>query len=85
MEDLGFICSEGANVADFLTGVTVPTERQIRKGYENRFPRNADMLLAEYEKSSIRGRMAAEYDYPTTTLCKDRTESFKQAVTTEKK
>ncbi|KAJ5137697.1 ABC multidrug transporter atrF [Penicillium atrosanguineum] len=37
MEEAGFICREGSNVADFLTGITVPTERRIRDGYENRF------------------------------------------------
>ncbi|KAK9357277.1 ABC-2 type transporter-domain-containing protein [Lipomyces starkeyi] len=84
MEDLGFICSDGANVADFLTGLTVPTERQIRPGYENTFPRNADMLRAEYERSPIRSRMVAEYDYPTTVLAKERTVEFKEAVAEEK-
>jgi ABC-type multidrug transport system ATPase subunit len=38
-ESQGFVCSNGANVADFLTGVTVPSERQIKPGFEARFPR----------------------------------------------
>lgn len=84
MEELGFVCREGSNVADFLTGVTVPTERLIRPGYENRFPRNADMVLAEYEKSPIRARMVAEYDYPDTDLARQRTEDFKVGVAEEK-
>ncbi|OJJ42524.1 hypothetical protein ASPZODRAFT_20299 [Penicilliopsis zonata CBS 506.65] len=79
MEEQGFICGEGANVADFLTGVTVPTERQIRSGYEQRFPRTADQLRIEYEKSSIRERMAAEYDYPTSDLARERTDNFRHA------
>src|SRR5688572_4016509 len=65
MESLGFICSHGANVADYLTGVTVPTERQIHPDHQNQFPRNADQLRAEYEKSPIYERMIAEYDFPT--------------------
>ena len=32
MENLGFFCDDGANVADFLTGVTVPSERKIKSG-----------------------------------------------------
>ncbi|KAE8343763.1 hypothetical protein BDV24DRAFT_172446 [Aspergillus arachidicola] len=80
MEDLGFVCREGSNVADFLTGVTVPTERKIRPGYENRFPRNADMLLAEYEKSPIRAQMMAEYDYPDSDLARERTDNFEMAI-----
>lgn len=54
MEDLGFVCRDGANIGDFLTGVTVPTERMIRDGFENRFPRTVDDIRAHYEKSSIK-------------------------------
>ncbi|KAF4271828.1 hypothetical protein CNMCM8812_000266 [Aspergillus fumigatus] len=84
MEEQGFVCREGSNVADFLTGVTVPTERKIRPGYENRFPRNADELLAAYEKSPIRAQMAIEYDYPDTESTRERTEEFKLGVLDEK-
>ncbi|PWY65514.1 ABC multidrug transporter [Aspergillus eucalypticola CBS 122712] len=84
MEDLGFVCREGSNVADYLTGVTVPTERIIRPGYENRFPRNADMILAEYQKSPIYTQMTSEYDYPDTDLARQRTAEFKESVAQEK-
>ena len=53
MEEQGFVCSEGANVADFLTGVTVPSERQIRPGFEG-FPRNNIELEQAYQRSSIK-------------------------------
>ncbi|XHG07753.1 hypothetical protein AWENTII_010888 [Aspergillus wentii] len=84
MEDLGFVCRDGSNVADFLTGITVPTERKIKPGYESRFPRNADQVLAEYEKSPIKSQMVAEYDYPTTSLAIERTEDFKAAVASDR-
>ncbi|KAF4973175.1 hypothetical protein FZEAL_9392 [Fusarium zealandicum] len=84
MESMGFICAHGANVADYLTGVTVPTERHVRTEYETRFPRNADMLRAEYEKSPIYTRMISEYDYPTTDIAKERTRLFKEGVRQEK-
>lgn len=84
MEDLGFVCREGSNVADYLTGVTVPTERIIRPGYENRFPRNADMILAEYQKSPIYTQMTSEYDYPDSDLARQRTADFKESVAQEK-
>ncbi|EEU47020.1 uncharacterized protein NECHADRAFT_67597 [Fusarium vanettenii 77-13-4] len=84
MESMGFICQHGANVADYLTGVTVPTERDVRPEFENRFPRNADMLRVEYEKSPIYERMIAEYDYPTTDAAKERTRLFKEGVRQEK-
>ncbi|KAG4436662.1 hypothetical protein IFR05_007841 [Cadophora sp. M221] len=84
MEDLGFVCAEGANVADFLTGVTVPTERSIRPGFEAKFPRNADAILAEYQSSTIKEEMMTEYVYPSTQEAKFNTEEFVQAIQDEK-
>jgi ABC-type multidrug transport system ATPase subunit len=37
-EDLGFVCPPGVNTADFLTSVTVPTERQVKPGTEKNNP-----------------------------------------------
>jgi len=84
MESLGFACQEDANVADFLTGVTVPTERRIRPGYELTFPRTAEEVKEAYEKSSIYGRMRRECDYPFTEEARENTARFKQAVAAEK-
>ena len=84
MEELGFFCDDGANVADFLTGVTVPSERKIRDGFEDRFPRTADDIRAAYEKSSIKANMEAEYSYPTTDVAKKQTEDFRIGVQHEK-
>ncbi|PYI03052.1 ATP-binding cassette transporter [Aspergillus sclerotiicarbonarius CBS 121057] len=84
MENLGFVYTDGANIGDFLTGVTVPTERKIKPGYENRFPRNADAIMAEYKKSAIYSNMIAAYDYPTTALAHERTGAFKESVAFEK-
>ena len=84
VEALGFVCPDGANVADFLTGITVPTERQIRPGYEATFPRNADALQQEYHRSPIFTRMQAEYDYPTSDLAAHKTKEFKESVALEK-
>lgn len=83
MEEAGFICREGSNVADFLTGVTVPTERRIRENYENRFPRNKETLREAYEKSSIHTQMIAEYNYPDSEVARERTQDFKDGVTFE--
>ncbi|KAL3458292.1 ABC-2 type transporter-domain-containing protein [Aspergillus heterothallicus] len=84
MEALGFVCREGSNVADFLTGVTVPTERKIRPEFEARFPRNADSMLEEYEKSVVKSEMAREYNYPDSETAKRCTEDFKVSVAEEK-
>ncbi|KAF2144820.1 uncharacterized protein K452DRAFT_222552 [Aplosporella prunicola CBS 121167] len=84
MEEHGFICDSSANVADFLTGVTVPTERRIAPGFEDRFPRNADEVLAAYEKTPIKPAMAAEYNFPELESTKQSTEEFKNSVVFEK-
>jgi ATP-binding cassette subfamily G (WHITE) protein 2 (SNQ2) len=84
MEEHGFICDPSANVADFLTGVTVPTERQIKPGFEDKFPRTAEDIRAAYERSPIRQDMEKEYDYPQSAMAHQRTEDFKIGVTHEK-
>ncbi|KGO74104.1 CDR ABC transporter [Penicillium italicum] len=52
-EDLGFICPKGANVADFLTSVTVLTERTVRPGWEEKVPNTPEDFEACYKNSSI--------------------------------
>lgn len=84
MEELGFICSDSANVADFLTGVVVPTERKIKPDYEDRFPRTNLDIRAAYDKSSIKSSMEKEYDYPSTAAAKQFTEDFQGGVSWEK-
>jgi ATP-binding cassette subfamily G (WHITE) protein 2 (SNQ2) len=50
-EDMGFVCTPGANVADFLTSVSVPTERQIVPGFETQVPQTADDFAARFRAS----------------------------------
>ncbi|RMD42340.1 hypothetical protein DV735_g2793, partial [Chaetothyriales sp. CBS 134920] len=84
MESLGFYCDAAANVADFLTGVTVPSERQIIPGFENRFPRTADEVREAYLKSDIRAQMEAENDYHLSEIAKAETAEFCEAKALEK-
>jgi ABC-type multidrug transport system ATPase subunit/ABC-type multidrug transport system permease subunit len=84
MEDLGFVCDPAANRADFLTGVTVPTERVIAPGHEQSFPRTADEIRSAYEKSSIKTQMMADCDYPTSAEAKQNTADFKEMDAMEK-
>ena len=44
--DLGFECPERETTADFLTAVTDPKQRIVRKGFESRIPRSPE----EFEK-----------------------------------
>ena len=50
--NLGFECPERMTSADFLTSVTDPNERRIRKGYENQAPRTAADLERAFKSSS---------------------------------
>lgn len=84
MEDLGFVYTDGANIADYLTGVTVPTERRIKSGYENRFPRNAEEIRSIYDKTSIRHLMEQEYTFPETEDAIQSTVAFRESVQSEK-
>ncbi|CAL5871567.1 uncharacterized protein PFLUO_LOCUS5820 [Penicillium psychrofluorescens] len=52
-EDLGFICPQGANIADFLTSVTVTTERIIQPGREDTVPSTPEEFESQYIESSI--------------------------------
>lgn len=101
-EDLGFVCADGANVADFLTGqslcvtsmpsidtnvytgVTVPTERRIRKGYESRFPGTGAEILSIYSHSVIKKNMDVELEFPNTATTKDLTAKFVDTIECEK-
>jgi ATP-binding cassette subfamily G (WHITE) protein 2 (SNQ2) len=84
MESQGFLCGAGANVGDFLTGVTVPNERKIISGFESRFPRNAPELRHAYEESSIKSRMDSELTFPASDEAKSLTEAFAESVQMEK-
>lgn len=84
MEEMGFLCAEGANVADYLTGVTVPTERKIKPGFEDRCPRTADEIRAQYDQTPIRAQMEKEYAYPTSQEAINNTADFKEGVQSEK-
>ena len=80
MEDFGFICDDGANVADFLTGVTVPSERKVRAECQATFPRTASELRVAYQKTVIKSNMDKQLDYPHTDIAKSNTHQFIQAV-----
>lgn len=65
-EDLGFVCAKGANVADFLTSVTVETERTIRPGMEEKAPRTPEEFERVLKESTMYQRMVASATDPDT-------------------
>ncbi|KAJ5163927.1 uncharacterized protein N7500_005757 [Penicillium coprophilum] len=82
-EDLGFICPKGANVADFLTSVTVVTERTIRPGWEEKVPNTPEDFESCYQNSSIcKDQMASIVDPEKLSY---EAEDLKLAVSSEKR
>lgn len=79
-EDLGFEFTDGANVGDYLTGVVVPSERKIRKGFESKFPRTASDIRMAYQDSAIYREMRAELGWSKSQEAKDVTDNFKRSV-----
>lgn len=85
MEGLGFMLDPGSNRGDFLTGVTVPTERVIAPGYEDTFPRTADEILAAYDQSLVKLSMLDECrSYPVSEEAAENTAVFRKMVAREK-
>lgn len=50
-ENLGFVFPKGANTADFLTSVTVITERIVRPGWENKVPNTPEEFESRFQAS----------------------------------
>jgi ATP-binding cassette subfamily G (WHITE) protein 2 (SNQ2) len=85
MEDLGFVCVDGSNKGDFLTGVTVPTERRIAPGYENKFPRTSADIAATYNQSKNKITLLEEcQSYPDSEAARVNTLVFQDLVAKEK-
>ena len=61
-EDLGFVHSDGANTADFLTAVTATNERQIRQDYKGHVPVSPAEFEQLYVDSDIAKRMRKEVE-----------------------
>ena len=84
-EDLGFECTPGANVADFLTAVTATNERKIREdaGYVPTTP--ADFAKA-YQESKIAQRMRDEVDdhLADQTRLEEETALVKEVINSQK-
>lgn len=83
MEELGFICHDGAKIADFLTGVTVPTERQVRPVFEMTFPRGADDILQRYHHSPIYAELMDQDHYSDSQIAQCRTMEFQACIELE--
>ncbi|KAF4498000.1 ATPase, partial [Fusarium agapanthi] len=61
-EDLGFECPARQTVPDFLTSMTSPQERIIRKGFEDRAPRTPDEFAAAWKASQANTLLQREIE-----------------------
>ncbi|KAE8374201.1 ABC-2 type transporter-domain-containing protein [Aspergillus bertholletiae] len=80
-EDMGFVCGRGANIADFLTAVTVPTERMVRPGCEDKVPNTVAEFEAHYKESAMYKAMLDKIVSPSE--LQQETETFKSHVSKE--
>lgn len=60
--DLGFECPARQTVPDFLTSMTSPQERVIRKGFEDRAPRTPDEFAAAWKASLANAQLQREIE-----------------------
>ncbi|CAG8947101.1 unnamed protein product [Penicillium salamii] len=63
-EDLGFVTPRGANIADFLTSVTVMTERIIKPGMEEKVPNTPEEFETRFQASTIYSDMLQNIELP---------------------
>jgi ATP-binding cassette subfamily G (WHITE) protein 2 (PDR) len=60
--DMGFECSKRQTTADFLTSLTNPAERVVRKGFEGRTPNTPDDFAAVWHKSNDRANLLQQIE-----------------------
>ena len=60
--NMGFACAERATTGDFLTSLTNPAERVVRKGFEHLVPHTPDEFAAVWQKSKERARLLQDID-----------------------
>ncbi|KAB8269261.1 ABC-2 type transporter-domain-containing protein [Aspergillus minisclerotigenes] len=60
--EMGFDCPERQTTGDFLTSLTSPTERLVRKGYEHLVPRTPDEFAARWRDSLERKQLLADIE-----------------------
>lgn len=82
-EGLGFVCPRGANIADFLTSVTVKTERVVSPDFQKTAPSTPEEFEGVYSRSSICHLMSQLMHEPASLT--DQVDDLKTIVATEKK
>ncbi|KAF3985654.1 hypothetical protein FT663_04945 [Candidozyma haemuli var. vulneris] len=60
--DMGYHCPQRQTTADFLTSLTNPVEREVRKGYEDKVPRTPKEFYDYWQKSKERSAIVKKID-----------------------
>ena len=60
--NIGFECPPRQTTADFLTSLTNPAERVVRKGFVGKTPYTPDEFAAVWRKSEDRARLLQEIE-----------------------
>lgn len=60
--DMGYDCPQRQTTADFLTSLTNPSERIVRKGFEDRVPRNAKEFEQYWRQSPQYAKLVGEIE-----------------------
>lgn len=85
-EDMGFQVSPGSNLSDFLTAVTVATERVVAEDKKGKVPNTPEEFAVMFKQSDINARMLKEMEElrADEETLKSRTEDLKESVVIEK-
>lgn len=84
---MGFFCGPRQTTAEFLTSITDPTARQVRKGFEGRVPRTPEEFVSRWKESVCYKRLMAEIEEHTKQYPQgfsDALENFKSVQAAEK-
>ncbi|PLB48341.1 pleiotropic drug resistance protein, ABC superfamily [Aspergillus steynii IBT 23096] len=60
--NMGFECPDRQTTADFLTSLTSPSERVVRKGYDGKVPRTPDEFAAAWKNSAAYQKLMQKID-----------------------
>jgi ABC-type multidrug transport system ATPase subunit len=58
--ELGYHCPDRQTTADFLTSLTMPVERVVRAGFEDRVPRTPDEFAKAWKESALNRELMQE-------------------------
>jgi ABC-type multidrug transport system ATPase subunit len=84
-ESLGFHCPPRCTTAEFLTSVVDRHEREIKPGWEDRFPRSADDFKRAYHGSEVYRRNLADIEQLDAELEQQRRERDAERAKLKKK